>query len=584
VNHDSLAHPQTSDDTGHGEDRPLECAVIASSGSSEKFEQKCIGVALLLGFFQVLYSRWGMGCDGISYLDLGDFWLKGDIANAVNGYWNPVYPILLGIDSKVVGNALYEPVATHALHFLIYSLNLFLFSRLLRTMRRVRFASDDHSDSQANDLFTLLAYVLFVWCHLSLIELSTVSPDLILTATIILATIFLVRLIESDNSLASAAGLGLALGLGYLTKSVMFVAAPFFILAALLCAQNLSKGWRNAAMATVVFLTVSSPYILLLSRQRGHLTYSESGKLAYSWEVNRTREYFHWQGAEPGSGSPVHPTRQLLREPEVFEFGDRPGTYPPWFDPSYWHEGLKVRFDVRRQIHAFLRDSRGVYSACFEQPASIIFLAVFAVGFGAVSFRNHSRFRRTWPLLIPALAAFCIYLTVFVINRHLGPFILPLYLTALWNTWPSAKRHLPQRAIIVMAACAVIPVLYTLADNAIKFRRDDASHKRVALALKEFGLQPGDQIAIMGRGCEAAFARMAQVKIVAEAFREDGKIASWAVVPEKENQTLEALRSVHVKAIVRDIPALFESKVNWKPIPNTPFSVLFPKDFPDVRK
>jgi hypothetical protein len=88
----------------------------------------------------------------------------------------------------------------------------------------------------------------------------------------------------------------------------------------------------------------------------------------------------------------------------------------------------------------------------------------------------------------------------------------------------------------------------------------------------------------MGRGCEAAFARMAQVKIVAEAFREDGKIASWAGVPEKESQTLEALRSVHVKAIVRDIPALFESKLNWKPIPNTRFSVLLPSDFADVRK
>jgi 4-amino-4-deoxy-L-arabinose transferase-like glycosyltransferase len=590
VNHDFLARPQTPVETRHGigEDKPVEYGAIASSSNSKKIELKCIWAALLLGFFQVFNSRWALGPDGISYLDLGELWLKGDIANAVNGYWNPVYPIVLGIASKLIGNALYEPVATHAVHFVIYCLNLFLFSRLLRTMRRIRFASDA-ADSQSNNLFTLLAYVLFVWCHCSLVDLGTVSPDLILISTIILSTIFLVRLIESDNSLSSAAGLGLALGFGYLTKAVMFMAAPFFIVAALLCAKSLARGWRNAAVAAVIFFTVSVPYIFLLSRQRGHLTYSESGKLAYAWEVNRTREYFHWQGAEPGSGSPVHATRQLLRDPEVFEFGDRPGTYPPWFDPSYWHEGLKVRLDLRRQIHALLRDFRGVYLVCFEQPTSIIFLVVFAVGLSAISFRNHSRFRRTWPLLIPALAGFCVYLAVFVISRHLAPFILPLYLTALWNTWPAAKRLLPERAVIVMAACAVMPILYLLTDPGLginKFYRNEAIfQKRVALALKEFGLQPGDRIAIMGRGCEAAFARMAQVKIVAEGFRGDGEIApSWAVIPEKEILAVEALRSVRVKAIVRDTPALFESKLNWKPVPNTPFSVLFPSDFADVQK
>src|SRR5207237_7076462 len=117
------------------------------------------------------------------------------------------------------------------------------------------------------------------------------------------------------------------------------------------------------------------------------------------------------------------------------------------------------------------------------------------------------------------IAGFCIYLPVYVIPRHLGSFILPLYLTALWNTWPSAKRHLPERAVFFLAACAVIPILYTMIDTEVRIkglgRNDPLAQKRVAIALQEFGLRPGDRIAIMGRGCDAAFARMARVKIVA---------------------------------------------------------------------
>ena len=41
----------------------------------------------------------------------------------------------------------------------------------------------------------------------------------------------------------------------------------------------------------------------------------------------------------------MHPTRQIMTHPPVFEFdGPVPGTYPPWTDPSYWNEGVHPRF------------------------------------------------------------------------------------------------------------------------------------------------------------------------------------------------------------------------------------------------
>jgi hypothetical protein len=585
VNHDSLADSQTSENALHsvGTEQALDKGRVAGARNASGVERICIGVALLIGVLAAFNSAWILGPDGISYLDVGEFWVKGDIANAVNGYWNPLYPLLLGMASKVVGRALYEPLAAHAVNFAIYGLNLFLFSRLLKAMRRIQFGdedSDPESEFQSDRLFTLLAYVLFFWCHVSLIDLASVSPDILVNSAVIGSAIFLVQLVESENSVSSAAGLGLALGLGYLTKAVMFVAAPFFIVAAVLCATRRRNGFRNAVVATIVFLMVSAPYIFLLSRQRGHLTYSESGKLAYAWMVNRTREYFHWRGVEPGTGTPVHPTRELLREPEVFEFGDRPGTYPPWFDPSYWHDGLKVRVDIKKQLREILRDQRVYFSVLFEQPASVVLLIVFAAGFSAISLRGESRFRRTWPLLIPALAGFCIYLPVFVLPRHLSAFVLLFYLVALWNTWPAAKQRLPSLAAKAIAACAVIPILYALADTASNVhllnRSDALVQKRVAVALKDFGVQPGDRIAILGRGCEADFARMTRVKIVAEAYRGVSDIPDWARTPEAEARTIEALKPLHVKAIIRDIPANFESTLPWKAVANTKYSILFP--------
>ena len=55
--------------------------------------------------------------------------------------------------------------------------------------------------------------------------------------------------------------------------------------------------------------------------------------------------WYHWQGGPPGNGAPVHPTRQVATNPDIFEFAAPiAGTYPPWYDPTYWDEGARVAF------------------------------------------------------------------------------------------------------------------------------------------------------------------------------------------------------------------------------------------------
>jgi hypothetical protein len=430
-------------------------------------------------------------------------------------------------------------------------------------------------------LFTVFAYLLFAWTHLALIDLSNLTPDLVVMSSVIAAAIMLFRLLQEKNALGAAAGLGAVLAFGYLTKAIMFVAAPFFILAAMFCARTFGKGIKHSIVAGIAFVMLASPYIFLLSRQQGHLTYSESGRLAYSWMVNETTPWFHWQGREAGSGTPEHPTRQLSEKPDVFEFGDRLGTYPPWFDPSYWNKGLQVHIDLKKQLKAINKGLIECYSIFLGQAASIVFLILFAVGLRRADLRDNPGLLRVWPLLIPALAVGGSYVLVLVLDRYVAPFALVAYLALLINSWPAVSRLLPRRALLAIAACGLIPIVCSICGQTIKanlFRRaEEMEQRRVAIALQQLGLKPGDRIALLGRGCNARFARLGRFKIIAEALRQDGEIPLWAQRPEFEMQAVEALKKTEPKAIVRDIPAKFESSLNWKVIPNTQFAALLPQ-------
>lgn len=546
---------------------------------ANRIEKRCIATILILGLLQAFNARFRLGADTISYLDLGDFWLKGDIAHAVNGYWNPVYPILLSAACKVVAS-INEPFVGHLLNFGFLALNLWLFKRLLRTISIFR-KSHGATAEGTDDLFTVFGYLLFAWTHLALIDLTNLTPDLLIMSSVIGAAILLFRIIQQQNATGAAAALGAVLAFGYLTKAIMFVAAPIFILAAIFCAPTIGKGIKQGLIAGVVFAILSSPYIFLLSRQQGHLTYSESGRLAYSWMVNETQPWFHWQGREPGSGTPAHPTRQLSKNPDVFEFGDRPGTYPPWFDPSYWNKGLHVQIHPKKQLRAVNKGLIEYYSIFFEQAASIGFLILFAVGLRKPDLRSHAGLLKVWPLLIPALAICGFYSLVLVMGRYVAPFILLGYAAVLINSWQGVSRLLPRQALLAIAGCGILPIVFTICGQTIKanvFKRsEETEQRRVAIALQQFGLKPGDRIAVLGRAANAHFARLGRFKIIAEGFRIEDEMPLWARRPEFEAQAIEALKTTHPKAIVRDTPPEFDSNLNWRPIPNTRFAALLPQ-------
>ncbi len=65
----------------------------------------CWVVALALAAAHGWAQRFTMNADGISYLDIGDAYWRGDWHNAINAYWSPLYSYswFLSEGAKAVG-------------------------------------------------------------------------------------------------------------------------------------------------------------------------------------------------------------------------------------------------------------------------------------------------------------------------------------------------------------------------------------------------------------------------------------------------------------------------------------------------
>src|SRR5436190_24040667 len=61
----------------------------------------CWFVALALGAADAWVTRFTMYPDGVSYLDVGDAFWRGDWHNAVNAYRSPIYPLIAGLFLKI---------------------------------------------------------------------------------------------------------------------------------------------------------------------------------------------------------------------------------------------------------------------------------------------------------------------------------------------------------------------------------------------------------------------------------------------------------------------------------------------------
>jgi hypothetical protein len=550
--------------------------------------------------------RQSMNADGIAYLDMGDAFWRGDWPMAINAVWSPLYAVILGLALRLSNpTPLWEFRVVHLVNFLIYVGALACFDFFWRQLVRAQQCRADGLAGGGSATLPAwawwsLGYGLFIWSSLSMIEIWSVTPDMGVAAFVYLAAGLILRIWMGSLRWRAFALLGAVLGLAYLAKAIMFPLAFVFLAASLVAAGSLRKGMPLALVALVVFLAVGGPFIAALSQAKGRLTFGETGKLTYAWFVDGV-PYPHWQGETPGAGAPIHPTRKILTDPPIYEFtAPVGGTYPVAYDPSYWYEGLTPYIDLRGQLRALLSNVQYYFDLFVRQQGGLLAGLAILCMMGSRALRA-ARLRPAWSLALPALAAFGMYALVYAENRYLAAFVMLLWAAALC-TIRLPDSQLSRRLLGWTSGVMLLFVALGIAAfnveglNALLLRRlvgepvvrhdfslgapQDMAHGSpadIAAGLRQLGIQPGDQVAFLGYSFDAAWARLARVRIVAEMYPYD-PARFWSADGATQTRILQVFAGARARAVVANQAPRAQAASGWRRVSDTGYYVyLFTK-------
>jgi len=551
-------------------------------------------LAIVLGALHTWATRHFMNPDGVSYLDMADAYLRGDWSMAVNAYWSPLYSWLIAMAMLFLKPSPYwEFSVVHLVNFAIYLFALGCFDFFLLELTRYHRRQRDRFSRDAVMAFPewawlALGYTLFIWSSLKLITIYLVTPDMCVAAIVYLASGILLRIRSGSESWLAFGLLGATLGIGYLAKTPMFPLAFVFLGVGMFSVGSLRRALPRVVFASVIFLLVAAPFVIAISNAKGRFTIGDSAKLNYSWYVNRTNEFVHWQGGLPNGGTPVHTTRKILDVPAVYEFGTPiGGTYPAWYDPSYWHEGIVPNFDFREQIRVLILSAKSYYVLFFNLQGGLIvgsFILYFMSRRGWLCVKDTLE---QWFLLVPAAAALGMYSLVLVEARYIGAFVVLLWagvFSAVRLPVSNDSRRLVASVSIAMVLVMMVTiglssgrVAYSIAyDSLIDNNASYNEHWRVADGLNQMGVQPGDKVAFIGNTFKAFWARLARVRIVAEI--PSAEVNNYLSAKNSvKSQVLEAFAQTGARAIVTGHVPDHSSAGGWQKIVNTDYYAYFLK-------
>lgn len=525
----------TSHTETDGGARPVDPSAWAVGNWSPRVERifkvGMIAFILASGFFRVWVGRYSMDPDGVNYIDLARAWAAHDWAHVVNGYWSPLYPVLLSVAFAVVkptGRG--EILLAHAVNFIILVGALACFEFFWCSLRQEVFGEGERGRLEGSPVPEIalwgIAHALFLWASLDLITVHSVGADQCVAAFVYLIAGLLLR-IRANATWTRLIALGIVLGLGYLAKAVMFPLGFCFLAIGLLSLLKLREAIPRLALAGLIFLAVSAPWLLALSHQKGRLTFGDSGHIAYATLVSPGGSNRNWQGQIPGMGKPVHPTRKISDDPPAYEFAEPVGgTYPPNYDPSYWAEGMKATFSLRTQFAVLKTQLLTCLELLLHAQSGLLAGAVGLLLIGGA--RSRQSMRRNLPLFAMSAAGFGIYALVHLEPRYIGAYVVVAWVAVLAGIRLAQERPYPFVATCVGLGVTVTLLVSSLDLTARTIRDGDPYSARqdveVAERLERMGARPGDRIAVIGWG--SFIAQPAHLKIVAELMDRD--LAAWS--------------------------------------------------------
>jgi len=540
-----------------------------------------LGIVVLLGATQAWLGRQFLNPDGISYLDVGDAYVRGDIIHAINSYWSPLYSLVLGPFLHLMRPSIrWEVPLVHLVNFAIYLFAFWTFHYFWEGV-----IAWNQRISRPPTLVALPRWAMysigaatFVSATVGLCNVSIVTPDMLSLALILAATGIAIRILLGAENWSHFVGVGALLAAAYLAKLFMLTVAAMLLAVLFLHGFSRREYIVKLCISGIVFVALCAPFVLALSCAHGHFTYGDTGKLAYAWYVDPGvyKCWRHWQGGPPRNGYPLHPTRRIAVDPSVFEFATpfEHATYSPWFEPSYWNEGLRPYFSLSGQIRIWLVNMRVLKYMLFHDLAALMAIVIYAQFLAGqrlpLWFAN---LLRQWPLLIVPVFSILLYSLIHIEGRYCAGFIVLLIggMMAGTSIDPAWKR--PFR-FCVLAGCLVSLCFPILTIEYATSKTGGGTPEQDVIAaekLRTLGYKPGDAVAYLGDGIGATWARLSRLRIIAEV--PSAEIASyWSGTSDKREYIAHLFAEHGAKAIVAlDVPSPL--RANWQQLNGTQFWV-----------
>ena len=549
--------------------------------------RKLLIVYLLLlvpiGWLAMKYELFLLDGDAVSYMDIADLLHAHHWAGAVNGYWHPLYPAVLAFAQILFHPTRWNEIpAYYAANYAIFLLELVamvLFVYALDRLR-IRTLSDSAPPLLSREALALFGCALIVIASQRELAMGLVRPDALLQALMLLAFATLLNALATE-SLIYAPLMGLFFGLAYLTKSFAFVVAVLsigvmFLFQLWLQRRALTRVLTNAVLALVVFGAVAGPYIAALSHQKHRFDFGDSGALNYAWYVGGV-EKMHLEPWMTSSFGPatvhlIHPEQQLLAAPGIYSYRTEPyGTYPDWFDTTYFNERIIPHLNPSVLLHRDARNAVLVIRYLFNHPEAWILLALFIALGARLRFGNWRRDNFWLPMILVGLAMWVLYGLVNVEERYVTlaylAILLPIFAVLRvpqpeadeFGTTPSSWLPSAATAMIVLLAFLAAGESLRLALEQRRYETPlphpwyNAEMFDAAQSLQQLGVQPGDEVACMGGyAClnQNYWARLAGVRILTEVYNPNPNLfEQWAGLPNRA-QVLDILRQQDAKVLV----------------------------------
>jgi hypothetical protein len=577
-------------------------------------------LAAVVTFGYALYDPYQIDGDAVSYMDIGDLIRAHNWHGVINGYWNPFYPSLLALGHTLFHSTRYTELhAYYMVNFGIFLLEMLAVVAFIDALIQLRAQRESSTASPSPASFLLDRYTLR-YLGIGLLVISTqrelsmgkVRPDALLQAFLLFGLAALLKHLAT-NHLRYAALMGLSLGFAYLAKSFAFLFTLLCIVAliAFRIVWQRHAATRAAAaglLALICFAIVAGPYIAALSKQKGRFDFGDSGTLNYAWFVSGT-EKMHLEPDQTSlfGASQVHlkhPEQQLLQSPGVYSYKLLPyGTYPDWFDTSYWNDQVKAHMNPHLEIIVIGQCIVRIVRYVANHPEAWLLLLLLFI-LGARLHREGSPSTNSFwlaPALL-GLAVLCIYGMVNIEDRYITvgllAILLPLF-ASLRLSLSSTVQAIPTRnaasaVVFLLALLAVGESARTVGElrRNLPFAQSPYGWYNndifgAAHALNDLGIGPGDTVACIGtRACQYDhyWARLAGVRVLTEIYSPTTPLYPVLAAMPNRDQVINLVRQQGDKVLIGYFsPGLMTGTTpvsnGWHELDGSPF-YFYPLNLP----